>query len=163
MRAPRARCSRPSRQPGTCGSAPAATATPAQAGLWARQPRQLQSQTSRRGRGPSGPCDPGTAGDAGMAAPATSQLAARRWCEANAHDLSPTCLLTSPPRAPPPFSPSSTLSAACTLRPSTSCHLQGIYSCGARSPPSSLATCVTSTADGPRPRGPYVAHPVLHC
>jgi len=42
------------------------------------------------------------------------------------------------------------LCAACTLGPSTSYHLQSSYSRRARSPPNSLATCVTSMADGPR-------------
>jgi len=107
--------------------APTATATPAQAGLWAQRLWQLQCQTCRHGRGPS----PAPATPAQPMMRAWRLRPPRSWrpgagvSETTAHDLSPTCLLTSPPRAPPPFSPSSALCAAYTLRPSTSGHLQG--------------------------------------
>jgi len=139
--------------------------SPALVGARQRPRRPQRRQDCRRGGpGNSNPRHPGAGED--PAAPATLARPVMRawrlrpprsWRPGAGVRPTPT---TSPPRA---YSPARPVRRRLSLRPSTSCHLQGIYSCGARSPSSSLATCVTSTADGPRPRGPYVAHPVLHC
>ena len=74
VRAPRARCSRPSRRPGTGGGTNVHGYSSAGGIVGAAALAAPMPDMQARARTPTGLCDPGAADDAGVAAPATSQL-----------------------------------------------------------------------------------------